>query len=104
MKRIAIYFSTLLIFFAMNSFAVSAASNEKVNPEKQQTTLTQDEADALVLRVHEISQVDISTLSKTERQELRSELLDIKKQFENEPVLIISGSFLILLLILLILL
>ncbi len=88
---------------ADNSLSKTIASETVVGKTK---ISTQQQANTLVKRVYEIRKIDINTLSKAEKSDLRNELLNIQEQLNNPAAggIYISAGALILIIILLIIL
>lgn len=107
MKKI-IFFVCLMIF----SLSVSAASVIKSDEEKpiasdkKETKLTEAEISNLTMRVEEIRDMDKSTLTYSEKRDLRNELNAIKKDMrkDGQVVYISVGTVLLIVLILILLL
>ncbi|MES2559358.1 MAG: hypothetical protein V4590_06435 [Bacteroidota bacterium] len=97
---IKLAFFSLLLVSATTSNA--SESPTKTTHSKMANTLTQQEANALVRRVYEIRSLDASTLTKTEKHEIRKELLGIKERLSGPGGVYISGGALLLIIILLI--
>ena len=88
-----------LTFFSFGNFN-QVIARENITKEEAQARGAQ-----IRERVDEIRNMDLSTLTRTQKVELRHELKDMKKEMTESPVLIvISGGALILIIILLILL
>ena len=102
MKK-TIFFVLLAIFSlgAAQTFAANGASNNHVVTEP---TLTTEEVNVLKERAIEIREMDKSELTATEKNELKSELNEIKETVRNEPAIYIGGVSLLLLIILLVVL
>ena len=97
-------FFVLLAMFSLGAaptFAANSASNSNVETE---ATLTTEEVNILKERVTEIGDMDKSELTSTEKNELKSELNEIKETVRNEPAIYIGGVSLLLLIILLVVL
>src|SRR5688500_7211994 len=100
MKSLTYFLVALFMTISIsNSFGHSGNA-----PAPQQTAASNAEtsAEAAHKRLQEIYALTKTNLSKSEKKELRAEVKQIRQQLENEPVLIISGSMLLLIIILLI--
>jgi len=98
MKK-AIFFALLTIFSLGAAPTISAkAANKNVATEP---TLTTEEVNVLKERVIEIRDIDKSSLTETEKSELKSELKEIKETVKNEPAIYLGGISLLLIIILL---
>jgi len=104
MKRMILVLTAFVTLFATSPLQANAATEVKNEQVVAANSLTQADADAMVTRLHEIHKMDKSNLTKSEKQELRSEVIQIKNQLENNPVIVISGTTLLLIIIILILL
>lgn len=98
MKKIAYFLSILMLFTATVPYAV--AKDDKDKP----TLNEEDEArlEELKERVHEIKAMEFSTMTKTEKKELRKELREINKESKriSGGVYLSFGAIIIILLIL----
>lgn len=99
MKKIQ--FVALLMFI---SLSVSPAFASTSKSTAASTELTKEEASSLTSRVAEIRDMDKSNLTASEKNELKSELKEIKETMRSAPYIYIGGTTLILLIILLIIL
>ena len=104
MKKILLGLMAVLMLSALLPSPSWAGIEIKKGVATSDKTITQKEADVLIDRLNEINEMDKSSLSSSEKKELRNEILSIKSQLLNSPVLIISGGALLLLIILLIIL
>ncbi len=102
MKKIK--FLALLMFISLSVLPAFSSSKNKTEVTATENTLTKEEASTLTTRVEEIRDMDKSELSASEKNELKSELKEIKATMKNEPYIYIGGGTLILILILLIIL
>lgn len=82
----------------------SAKTGIKQETSVSNKAINQAEADALIVRLHDIKNLDKSNLNSTEKSTLRNEVLSIQSQLMNNPVIYISGGALLLIIILLIIL
>lgn len=104
MKKVMLILMTSGMLFVSSPQQANAATGIKQEITVQNKAINQQQADALVNRLHEIDNMDKSELTSAEKKELRSEVISIKEELNNNPVIIISGSTLLLIIILLILL
>lgn len=102
MKKIKIF--ALLMFISLSVSPAFAATAEPKTAATTENSLTREEATALTNRVEEIREMDKSNMSATEKNELKSELKDIKETMKSDPYIYIGGSTLIIIIILLIIL
>ena len=92
----------MLTISPLTSIAKTEIKQETIAATK---AINQAEADALIVRLNEINDLDKSNLNSTEKSELRNEVLSIQNQLMSNPVYIyISGGALLLIIILLIIL
>ena len=101
------FIALIAIGVSAHSKNTIAVSQETLQVPSAETTklLTQYEADLLVNRVYEIRSMDLKTLNKAEKTELRKELAAINEQLSHPAGgVYISVGGLILLILLLILL
>lgn len=96
--KIRTYLLALIMVLTASFTQTAYASTAGMTYEQKQMRAQQ-----IQQRVKEIKAMNFSTLSTSERKELRHELKDMKNDM-RDPVLIISGGALILIIILLILL
>ena len=104
MKKITLSLMALLMLTIspLTSIAKTEIKQETIAATK---AINQAEADALIVRLNEINDLDKSNLNSTEKSELRNEVLSIQNQLMSNPVYIyISGGALLLIIILLIIL
>ncbi|WP_114748328.1 hypothetical protein [Pleomorphovibrio marinus] len=98
MKKIAYFLSVLMLFTVTMPYAT--AKDDKDKPELSK----EDEArlEELKERVHEIKAMEFSTMTKTEKKEIRNELREINKETKRVSggVYISFGAIIIILLIL----
>ena len=97
-------FIALLAIFSLGTapaFAASAKATETTTEANNK--LTAEEVTALTTRVEEIRDMDKSTMTLSEKSELKSELKEIKATMKSsDPYIYIGGSSLIILIIVLI--
>lgn len=110
MKK-TIFFVIALIFMMSSAFAFVNKADSKSNssntstPVATENKLSEVEISRLTSRVEEIRNLDKSEMSLKEKNELKKELRDIKKNVEKSGGSIyIGGAALILIIILIILL
>jgi hypothetical protein len=106
MKKSIVSITAAMLFF----FAISVQAKE-VNPAPRsatETSLTESAiVETLVARVNEIKAMDKSSMSPTEKKELRKELRSLKKSanaHSQNGVVYISGSLVLVIILLIILL
>lgn len=104
MKKVILTLMTSAMLFVSTPQQANAATEIKQEMAAETNAITQQEADALVNRLHEIKNIDKSELTAAEKKELRNEVISIKNQLSDHPVLVISGTTLLLIIIILILL
>ncbi len=110
MKKI-IFFLIVAVFTMSSTIAFAGNkdgnpdSDKSVDPMKSETTLSDEEIDRITNRVEEIRKMDKSDLTTEERDELKSELKELKEEVKKGggPIYI-GGATLILIIILVILL
>lgn len=96
-------FSTTMVF-ASNSDLISETEKKAVTV-KTETKLTDAEIERITKRVEEIREMDKSDLTASEKNELKSELKEMKKEVKKGGgTIYIGGATLLLIIILLILL
>ena len=80
MKK-TIFFALLTIFSlsAVPTFAAKSSTNAIETTTEASNKLTEEEMSALTTRVNEIRDMDKSEMTSSEKNELKSELKDIKK-------------------------
>ena len=110
MKK-TIYFLIVMFFTMSSTFAFANKADRKSNAEnsavplKTENALSEVEISRLTNRVEEIRNLDKTEMSLKEKNALKKELKDIKKNVEkNGGTIYIGGATLILLIILIILL
>jgi hypothetical protein len=108
MKK-SLLFACLIIFSLSASTASPAKAGSKpdkgVVPDKTENRMTEEEFNRLTRRVEEIRDMDKTTLTTSEKKELRKELRGIKENMRRDGgYLYIGGGTLLLILILIILL
>ncbi len=91
-----------ITFSASPTFA--AKTTNASNPSAAESALTKDEVTTLNARVIEIRDMDKSDLTSSEKSDLKNELKDIKETMKNDPYIYIGSGSLIIILILLIIL
>ena len=92
------------MLFTMNPSTLKAGTEVKQEITTSVNTINQQKADALIIRLNEINDMDKSNLNSSEKSELRNEVTSIKNQLLDGPVIYISAGALILIIILLIIL
>ncbi|WP_194776367.1 hypothetical protein [Pararhodonellum marinum] len=94
---------TVFLFFALGLTTVYAADTNK-NPVESK--LTPAEIQVLVDRVEEIKNMDKSTLTKSERKVLRTELKEAKQEIvrNNKGVFLSAGAIILIIVLLIVLL
>ena len=100
MKKITLGILSMLMLLTLNP----ATSNAATEIKQETTTSAKVESDALIERLYEINDLDKSAMSSSEKKVLRNEVLSIREQLFNNPVIYISGGALLLIIILLIIL
>jgi hypothetical protein len=105
MKKFTLTFVTAIMLLIMTP----AQAKETSSAAPTTTTLTAEESakvTALVNRVNEINAMDRSSMSRSEKKELRNELRSIKREVNHTQgsVVYISGGLLVLIIVLIILL
>ena len=100
MKKITFGILSMLMLLTLNP----ATSNAATEIKQETTTSAKVESDALIERLYEINDMDKSAMSSSEKKVLRNEVLSIREQLFNNPVIYISGGALLLIIILLIIL
>jgi hypothetical protein len=110
MKR-TIFFGILMIFMMSASVAfagktdLKSASDNTAATVKTENKLSEEEMSRLTKRVEEIRAMDKSEMTSVEKRELRKELRGIKENVKKDgSVVYISGSVLLLIIILIIIL
>lgn len=106
MKKFIVCIATALLFVTI------APIQSKAETEKKSTSISSyenqpAEVKVLINRVNEINAMDKSSLSSTEKKELRKELRSIKRdvnRHSNGGVVYVSGGLIILIIVLIILL
>jgi hypothetical protein len=109
MKKNLLLFTTVMLVLTlsingMGATFITAPSNPIV-PAKTSSTVESEKAKALIARLNEIKEMDKSSLSASEKKELRKETRSIKKQLKsasNGIYLSTAAIIIILLLVLLI--
>jgi len=99
-------FIALMMFFTLGaSTAFASTSDLKSNePVAKENKLSAEEVNRLVNRVEEIRKMDKSTLTTSEKRELRKEIKSIKKNVRKHgEVIYISGGTILLIILILIL-
>lgn len=104
MKKITLTIMAFSMLLTMNPSTLKAGTEAKQEVTTSVNTMDQQKADALIIRLNEINEMDKSNLNSSEKSELRSEVLSIKNQLSSGPVIYISAGALILIIILLIIL
>ena len=101
----------ILMFFALSLTTTIASANSKKASDNNGATnnkenrLTDEEISRMTKRVEEISNMDKSNLTATEKSELRKELKATKASFRKDGgVIYVSAGTLILIIILIIIL
>lgn len=94
----------VILFFVMIGSTTAYASASNINPSAVTVVNGKAEADRIVSRVNEIQKMDKKKLSSAERKALKAELISMKHKM-SEPGfgIYISGTALLLIIILLIL-
>jgi hypothetical protein len=109
MKKI-ILFTFLAIFSLSASTAFAAKADPKSSadnlavPNKTENKLSEEELSRLTKRVEEIRDMDKTSLTGTEKRELRKELKGIKENVRKDGGVIYIGGGTVLLIILIIIL
>jgi hypothetical protein len=99
MKKFIVYLFFIFSFVGLN-FTPTFAGEAK-------NTFTERSADQLVNRLHEIKEMDKSSLNKAEKKELRKEVKEIQKELKEQRIgrgVYISGAAIIIAIILLLVL
>jgi hypothetical protein len=104
MKK-TILIALMMIFTLGATTAFASTSDFKGNePVATENKLSAEEVNRLINRVEEIRKMDKSTLTTSEKRELRKEIRDIKKNVRKDgTVLYISGGALLVIVLILIL-
>lgn len=98
-------FLALIMFITFSASPTFAAkTTNSTNPSAAESALTNDEVATLNARVIEIHDMDKSELTSTEKSDLKNELNTIKETVKNDPYVYIGSGSLIIILILLIIL
>ena len=98
------------LFLVMGTFGALAMNNhserkaDKIAPAITENSLSESEVARLTDRVNEIRDIDKSSLSSSERHEMKSELKEIKKTLAQDGGYVYISGATILIVILLILL
>jgi len=104
MKKINLYSILVLLLLTFGPVQLFA-SEEKSPAAIPATTAEAARAEVLVNRLEEIKKMDMSTLSRAEKKELRKEVLETKKELKtNSSGVYISVAAIIIIILLLILL
>jgi len=104
MKK-TILIALMMIFTLGATTAFASTSDLKSNePVPTENKLSAEEVSRLLNRVEEIRKMDKSTLTTSEKRELRKEIRDIKKNVRKDgTVLYISGGALLVIILIIIL-
>lgn len=106
----------LALLFILNSSLLKAENNiepvliDQANPETELAMVRSEEAvntayaNSLLVRLNEINEMDISAMTSSEKNDLRKEVRDLKKEQKNLDGLYISVGAAILIVLLIILL
>lgn len=101
MKKLLTIFTIAVLSLLFNPILVRA---EKVSPNKPiETTLSDKEVKVMLSRIDEIKAMDKSTMSTSEKKELRKEVKAIKGTLAAGGVYISVGAILIIVLLLILL-
>lgn len=105
MKKLIMTLATGMLVFSVLPVQAEVTRPEIVSIAKTEVTES-PEVTALINRVNEIKEMDKSTLSFSEKRELRSELRDIKKEVNRRSgsVIYVSTGLILLIILLIILL
>ncbi|MGW8123434.1 hypothetical protein ACV07N_12310 [Roseivirga echinicomitans] len=106
MKKLSIYitFGILFLMFVPSHINAAPKNDPVINDSVE--TLTHEEMQAMVVRLNEIKDMDKSSLTRTERKELRKEVRTMKKDIRESGgggLYISSGAIIIILLLIIIL-
>lgn len=108
MKKLMVCIATTVMVLTCTSIQAKAENNPVPVTASDKGAMTEKESaevQALIKRVHEINAMDRSTMSKAERKEIRKELREIKKEVKRHGgggAVYISGSLLVVILVLII--
>jgi len=81
MKKLFWYLITALLFVSIPTTMLNAES--KTNTVSITSTTTTKTTDALMVQLNEIKSMDISTLSRSEKKELRKEVQSINNKLKS---------------------
>jgi hypothetical protein len=107
MKKIKLLLCTILLLNAAPIFAGEETKNSKeATASQNETRLTKAQAGKLVTRLHEIKLLAKTDLSATRKNELRTEVQQIREDLKNQEgvYLYLSGAAILIIILLLILL
>ena len=103
MKKFSLF--ALLALFLFSAGDVLARDNKPVNT-REMTTEEQSRVDQITRRVEEIRAMDLMSLSRTDRKELKKELQELKKEAKvmKGGVYLSVGAIIIIILVLILIL
>lgn len=114
MKKLALGFMTAFLLLFVNPQQSKADTDQKTVSTTVSTTASSAEANAMVVRLNEIKAMDMTTLSSSEKKDLRKEVRGIKKELNkgestsaqgnNGGVYLSVGAIIIIVLLLILLL
>jgi hypothetical protein len=102
MKKFIVYLFFIFSFVGLNFTPTFAGEAKNTFTESSERS-----ADQLVNRLHEIKEMDKSSLNKAEKKELRKEVKEIQKELKEQRIgrgVYISGAAIIIAIILLLVL
>ena len=105
MKKITLCLMTACLSLTFYPVQSNATTTETHSPIVVSKPVNCPEANALVLRLNEIKDIDMSSLSRSEKKELRKEVRAIEKNLHDNygGVYISVGGLIIIILLLIIL-
>lgn len=105
MRKLIFYTVTVCLLFTFNMNEVKAINS---NPDKAivaQKPAENEEVQAMIDRIHEIQNMDMSSMTKVQKKELRKEVRAIKQDLRAISGIYLSvGAILIIILLLILLL
>jgi hypothetical protein len=106
MKKFILFaFLIIFSFSASNAFAINpdpkSKSENPAIPDKKENKLSDEEISRLTKRVEEIRDMDKTNLSVKEKRALKKEVKAIKENVRKDDVYVISGTTLLILIIIL---
>lgn len=104
MNKLIVYLLILVVSIAFYPGRLIANTETQTDPKNLNVELKSAEPKELIQRLNEIKEMNISSLSSLEKQELRSEVLLIKNQLNEKGGIYISVIGIIIILLLIIIL